>query len=354
VLVARAAGDGPTNNWTHHDLSEKDGSFRISGLAAGDVVVDVSCSEGHDALTRAPAKAPAADVRFVLRRDGGVSFRLRVPTGAVPPKKYAVSMLPRGPNRSSTMTITQQTFDWSDGAARVAGANRAWTVVFIVEGYLPVWRDADVAPGADASLGDIVLEPGPALEGRIVDTAGVPVKNAAVSVGGRGPTDSDASAMSGWRFTNGGGETFVDGFGARTTAFSDAGGAFRIEHLLPGRRSVVVKAAGYVPTTVECDVAVGAAPLVVTLRHGGVLRCTIRDADGKPATGVVVDATVDDPGGGLPWTCRMSGGVDGAFAERVREGRAHVVVRRGEKTLATKDVDVREGAESSVEITLEK
>jgi hypothetical protein len=355
VLVARAAGDGPANHWTHHDLSEKDGSFRISGLAAGDVVVDVSCSEGHDALSRVPATAPAADVRFVLRRDGGVSFRLRAPTGASPPKQIAVSLIPRGRGDASSLRISQQNVPWSDDLVRVSSGVGAWTCMIHVAGYLPVRRDVDVAPGVDASLGEIVLDEGLALSGRVVDAEGRPVKGAVVSINyGRGPVDPDAPGGSVRHYVDARG-AFVDvgGAGGPVVGASDANGSFRLEHLVAAQSSFIATAPGYLATTVSCDVAPGAAPIVITLRRGDLLRCAVRFADGKPASDVTVDASCDESGAGAPTSYRLIGAA-GVYSQRVPDGRAHVVVRRGETTLATKDVDVREGVDASVEITLEK
>jgi hypothetical protein len=337
ALSARGRRLGRVQDWSHDAVSAADGTFRIRGLAPGEFLVDVKGAEGHDQLSSVPATVPAADARFVLRRDGSVSFRLRVPSGAKPVEACFVSHVPIGHRGEISMMsrLTQAT----DGSFRVPASAGAWRFSVTVMGYLQIRRELDVAPGADTSLGEIVLDPGLTLEGRVVDTEGRLVADASVAQAG-------TFSVEGLRARR----EFRSKLGIElATEDTDAPGTFRFEHVAPGKLTVVASAEGYAPETVSLDVAAGSPPLVITLHRGGVLRGTIRDSVGKPITDVDVEVKVGDS----PATW-LTLDKSGAFSRRVLDGRARLVVRRGGTTLATREVDVREGEETSVEITLER
>jgi hypothetical protein len=342
-IEARMAGTGPAAKWRHKAESAADGTFHIDGLPPGALAVDVAASPGYETLSGASTTAPASDARFVLRRNGFVSFRLRVPADARRPTSCSVALRPE-----TTREGLIRDLPWTDDEFRVPVGVGKSTVTIDVRGFLAVTRTVDVASAAVTSLGEIALDPGVTLEGRVVDAEGRPVAGAAIDMVTIFPVDAGtpwpaprlARVPRGSRTRARMGAWILD---------ADASGRFRVEHSPPGRWTFIVFADGYADTVVTTDVAAGAPPLVVVLHRGGVLRGTIRDAAGSPASGVDVDIAV-----GEPPAIAASLDKSGTFSLRVRDGRAHVVVRRGDATVATRDVDVREGEETSVEIALER
>ena len=96
------------------------------------------------------------------------------------------------------------------------------------------------------------------------------------------------------------------------------------------------------------DTALGDIELQAAPPSGGTIRVTVRGA-GRDAVSVqLVRATVQF------WMQKLTARDDGSFEKRVETGRWRVSVVRGDTTVATKDVDVADGADVSVEFDLTK
>jgi len=347
-LVARCGRFERAAPWPHETTSDDDGTFRFEALAPGEVSLDASVA-GHAAVFAVRAFAPAADARIVLPRDGGVAFRLRAPGGAKVPSACNVTAWPKAAEHENVLHIHTYSVDSSGIDVRLPLRAGTWTVTIAARDYLPVTREIDVAPAADTQLGELVLDPGLALDGRVVDSAGRPIVGAFVFPEGANVLRDLHFTPNNTRFFYGAAQQ-IGRSGVGGLPISDAAGAFRLEHQPPGARTLSVHAEGFVVETAEYDLQPGAAPLVVTLHHGGLVRGVVKDADGLPAVDVAVVVVRGDSKSADAESMRIAR--DGAFSLRLREGRARVVVRRGDDELASRDVEIREDGETVVDFTL--
>ncbi len=116
-----------------------------------------------------------------------------------------------------------------------AGAPAAQVVRFAKDGRIPRILSTFEPIGESVDLGDIVLEPGLSIEGRVVDDHGRPVAGATISTS----TEFEFSPFS--RETDGLELSAI-------TTQTDEGGRFRLEGLSPGWVLVVANARDYVIT----------------------------------------------------------------------------------------------------------
>ena len=121
----------------------------------------------------------------------------------------------------------------------------------------------------ETSLFDVQLRAASAASGRVVDEAGKPVAGARViAAANEGLLDGDSRHVAESR--------------------TGADGAFAIADAPEGTRSLVVRAAGFVPTNrVQLEAK---SDEKVSLQRGGSIGGVVLDASGKPAAGVVVTA----------------------------------------------------------------
>jgi len=76
----------------------------------------------------------------------------------------------------------------------------------------------------------------------------------------------------------------------RLFARTGAGGGFRVDGVPPGTAALLVSASGHAARGIDTVIEPGAEPsLRIALEAGGVVEGTVRDADGAPAAGVVVE-----------------------------------------------------------------
>ena len=168
-----------------------------------------------------------------------------------------------------------------------------------VPGFLPVEIELSPAPGGVLDRGQVHLERGLPLAGRVLDDRGLPVPGARVRVveeGGR---------FTSWRW--------------RATASGDGG--FLVESLPEGELNLALDARGHFPVTVRCAVTRGGEPVTLTLPRGGLLRATVRDEAGRPRPGARI---LLRPAGGLPspedWVAEYRANLRGALEVRLFEG----------------------------------
>lgn len=324
IGVVLSAGDGSRSRAT---TSAADGTFRFEGLAAGECEISAQEPDGR-AWRRIEVVAPSEGARLVLPRRGSVSLRVRAPVGATL-SEWTITVIDATSRFHEGFAFSTTRGKLPGDEFRVAASAGACTVTVQATGFVTLVREVEVAPGADTSLGELVLDRGLSIEGSVVDAQGRPVDGATV---GLGPPDIPVVE-------------------------TDATGRFTMTNRAAGEVRAFATAEGFTRAHVKYVLAPGCAPLVITLRRGGVLRGTVRDAAGRPVPDVGVsvvprDRASDEPG--AP-EFEMNGiELDGTFTARLGAGPWRVTVARDGETLATKDADLREGEETAVEIVVPK
>jgi hypothetical protein len=301
-----------------------DGTFRLGRLTEGDYTLSAA-TESAATAEAVGAHAPATGVRLVFAPLTRVSFRLvrtEEESGSFTVTECAAGA---APNRAGTPL---QRFSMR------RGLNGRETVVtqIVSPGATALWICADVfapvvvpftpRPGELTDLGDVRVEAGLSLRGRVVGTDGKPVRGAQVVA----PVGSLL----------------------RPRAVSADDGTFALEHLAPG--PVVVRAAADALLGVAVlDVRRDAPPGDVVVRAPGVVHGTVRNADGTAAVSVEVavrHAFADASDDAFEVRAATSG-AEGRFKAVVAAGRC--LVSAGGAWVRA---DVAEGGEASV--TLEK
>jgi hypothetical protein len=207
-----------------------------------------------------------------------------------------------------------------------------WRLDVVVPGYVVESRDVDVVAGERTDVGEIALTPEVPLIGRIVDSTGRGVPGAMVFV-------DDPSRKANDRLL-----------------YTGADGRFTVHRLGPGEYRVRVSREFADIDEVEATHALArdSAPLLVTAPQGAMLRVRLHGADlrdiGVRAARGVAGGWADqreEIGWGGP-------GGPGSFSRRLPAGAWRVVVQRGDDDVATRDVELREGEDVTIDIDLPK
>jgi protocatechuate 3,4-dioxygenase beta subunit len=192
-----------------------------------------------------------------------------------------------------------------------------------VRGYAP--RRVDAAPAAaDLDLGDVVLERGLTIRGRVRDAAG------------HGITDAKVQAV------------MQNMPPRRVTAdgLTEADGTFLVAGLEPGVYSVRVDASGYGRATAR--MTAGGEPVDLVLQRSGAITGTVVDEKGVPVPAFEVTATPTEEG--EAWRPVWGDGSEGRFElPDVDAGEWVLQVKAAEKAEArVSGVKVRMGAATDV------
>lgn len=332
VTVSRAMGLNAVGLSDSNGAAKSgaDGTFRVGGLRSGPHGV-AAHEDGHAASEFVHAEAPSTNLRIVLPRLGAVSLRLVLPTGAAPPTEMTVFYETAagftdehgrplwGGNGTNDLKFGDGriVLPWfKPGTCRVRVQFREFATL--------TTREFELAPGASVDLGDCALDPGIELVGRVEDASGAPIVGASVATGESFELDV-------------------------RSATSSVDGGFRLPHLAPGRREIVVKATGFVEATIQADVAAGGAPLVARLTRGARLRVTVVDAAGAPVAGASIKVRAAGAAKDADAAARGEADNRGVFETRVAVGKYRVVVDG--KDVST-DVELVEGGETSVRLVV--
>jgi len=174
----------------------------------------------------------------------------------------------------------------SDGrflAGPIAG-DAPYEVTFSKAGFV----DAELKHDPKTTTGEVVvtIHRGGAVEGVVMDEArGEPVGTFTVGGGDLVDVEADSPGV-------------MNPFSGGTTV-EDATGRFRIESVRPGKSTLVFRAPGYLPSSVEVDVVEGETKkgVIVQLAPGGIVRGVVLDAEGQPVAGAQVVAQASGAGG---------------------------------------------------------
>ena len=308
-----------------HAYSGADGRFLVEGLRTGRHVVTVF-ADHHVSLAEIPAETPARDLRLVVTRQASVTLRLVLPAGAEKPESLEVyrDMLDRASGGEAWREGNGGSEDFGDGRLVVGDFMPGTCRIRVVAPeFAEVVRRFDAAPGAMVDLGDVPLDAGIDVVGRVEDLAGAPVAGARASVG----------------------NAFESGF---RNAVSGADGTFRLAHLPAGKSAVAVESKGYMPARIDFDARAGAS-LIIRMARGALLRVSAVDAEGAPVASAPVEvrpigaAPTSDP------TISRAADHRGAFEARIAAGKYRVTVHGKE---AASDVELAEGGDVSVRLVV--
>lgn len=250
--------------------SGADGRFTLRQLPAGRPHEVTAVSEGFAPLTQsANVPAPgrtAPPLRIVLGR--GAAAVGRVVTGDGLPVAGAELSLAQLSD-STGFSDEEPVRAISDQAGRFRFPNVSPGVFDLQAkraGFAPAFREGleISAKSKEVDLGEIVLEAGAAIEGRVTDERGNPIARADVFLSAE--------------------EDFGAFFGAGERAVvTGADGRFRFPDLPRGRRfELMVTREGFAPASLPGLEARPGSPLRIELREGRTLAGRVVDADGEP------------------------------------------------------------------------
>jgi len=236
----------------------------------------------------------------------------------------AAAFLPS--NRKSPDRI--ETVSGADGSftiKNIPGDNR--TVTVHMESYATRVDTSLVTFGGAAERRkkiDILMEPGFAIAGRVVDSKGVGVQNVLIDAIGNGPTTS-----------------------SRGETVSTEGGEFFLADLAEGRYTLRVEAQGYDVDPLQADA--GERDILIELRSQGALRGVVVNAEGEPVPSFALTVRVSHPTnrsfGHIQAKQTVSGQKDGSFLVEGLKADTYVVQAdvRGYASSFSDPVVVEEG-----------
>ncbi len=289
--------------------TDSEGRFRIEGLEAGAHRV-VAGALRHGRAAPATAHAPGEALRLVLRRAAALRLRLVPPAGAAPPTQVNVSLeeVEIGGGVGNTRA-------WKDGRIVVDEvAPVAVRLTVSADGFAPVVREVAIEPAEDRDLGDVALGPGAELAGTVADANGDPLPGARVRV-------------------------LLPGFMDAAVGTAGSDGRFRVSRLPTGPNAVRVEAKGFLEGRETVVLEAGATTRAFTLVPPTVVRGTVRDVAGNPATGVrVVLLLQREVPPGVPRECSAYTEDSGVFDVTAAAGLHVVEVRdREDRVLLRRD-----------------
>jgi uncharacterized GH25 family protein len=297
-----------------------DGSFAISGLAAGNMRVTLR-KESDFIQEMRTFTAPARDALIELPGGGRVTGRVVDKATGKPLTSFQAGIsVPRNIGGMSTMAPPQmREFNSEDGTFSLESVPPgAMFLVASAPGYATARLNVTIEEGKTVSDVELAVDPGVHLTGRVTGPDGTPLPDVSVRV--------DTSASSG--FTT---------WGPESTALTDANGEYSLETLPAGEGTVAFMHANYVASRRQ-----------VTLK-GRETKLDVQLSAGQRVTGVVVteagapvpDAQVAAHGAGMRGGSARTN-ADGTFEmESISPGRYRfTATKAGVGNGSVDDVDV--------------
>src|SRR5437870_3429528 len=164
--------DGSGQN--HTTVTERDGSFALSGLPVGDysMFASQSASRRADARTQVQARTGEIGVRIVLQRAGSITGRV-VASSQNPVTAFDI--------RLDFMPVP---YSSPTGAFRIEGVTPGdHELVIQARGQPPKTIPVQVHPSETTDLGTVVLDQGRRVSGRVVGAHGEAAVRADVLIG---------------------------------------------------------------------------------------------------------------------------------------------------------------------------
>ncbi|WP_170300538.1 carboxypeptidase-like regulatory domain-containing protein [Myxococcus fulvus] len=277
-LYEREDGYRVSNSSARTDAS---GRFTVHHLLPGACLLSVEkpgyVQREHDGEdSQRAVVAGATDVTLVMRYQGSILGRLRRSDGT-PITRFSVNDEP---------------IEHDDGAFRfpIQQPGVTWLTLEAPD-LLRTVREVRIEPGQDVDLGDLVLDAGQRIRGRVMDTrTSAPIEGAKVAV----------------RHTRAGSE----GTEAPelASAKTDATGVFELAPVEAGSLRLDVSRSGYLP--LRSSLRVSEEPLELRLSSGARVSGTVKDREGRPANVVLRVFPLGDHQGHSPSILQVR---DGTF-----------------------------------------
>lgn len=300
-------------------LSDQEGSFTFDALLPGTYYV-TTAKPGW--LSTRPVECATNSSGNDLRLERGTTVRGRVVDDVTgrPVEEFSIRLrIPSEEPTGRPLPGSELAVRHPDGEYELSGLQRWGASQLRIEALAPGYARGICAPFT-MGLATVVdgvevrMRRGATLRGRVLDSEGRPLANAFVSTPyvDRPPDGMECGVEitppRAWR-------------GTQTSAWTDAEGLFRLEHLNPGAYTITMLAQGHAeflicpPPVAQGDVDVGDQRLV----RGGIVHGRLLSPTGKPLRGQVHAEWLDgEPELSVAGTADRSG----AFrVENLRPGR---------------------------------
>ena len=294
--------------------SDAEGRFRFAGLKPGEHEVMVN----QHGATPVKVVAPAQGLRVKAQRILKVTARFRVPSGGQVPDHVSVCM------HTADGAGGWHGAPWNDGRVEWLCLPGKVRLGLGAEGFAHFEREVELAAGAALDLGEILLDVGLDVHGRVVDLAQQPVPDATLEIS--------------------------DHFGLLAQTGPD--GRFRLPHMPRRPITLVSEAQGFLRTRTELDPTRPPSPFTIVLRRGGVLEGHVVVPAGRDGTNLHVSVEPADPSTPEPNREGPYIEPDGRFRSQLSAGRYTVSLRRLKDVLLTREVALVEGQVTPLELAL--
>ena len=287
------AGKEPQFWWTSPvEATDAEGRFELGGLDPGTYSIVARHADFAPGIVMGVAAdvEGRADLSIALTVGGTVTGRLvdseeRPLAGRVAAQELA------GQPMAPALIELLRTDAGADGRFRIERfPPGSYTLGVLAPRFAGRRVEVDVPGGAAVDLGDITLEQGLAIRGRVRSSAGGPIADAEIATGGF--------------------DMFRGGVSVDTRSGSD--GSFVLAGVLPGPTQINVRATGFASVN-DKTMMPGEEPVDVILTPGGSIAGLVVEEDGRP-----IDAyrIAGNSSKGKPWEGRVEksvGSADGRF-----------------------------------------
>jgi protocatechuate 3,4-dioxygenase beta subunit len=315
--VAGASVDTPTTMMPRLAVTNSDGTFTLTGLAAGPAVLTAHSSEGNLASRPLTVTAPATDITLTIPRGARIEGRVLDRATQQPVTDFAVGLPPRTQRPFEVGPRQEKTIHSDDGSFAIDNVPPGLVDLSVrASGYVTGSRgEINTEDGKTVSGIDIQLDRGATISGR-VSAGGTAVAGAEVR----------QAAM---------------GMPSMTRVITDADGQYKLESIPEGNRLIEFLKAGFITVQKPVEAKAGKdVRLDVELDPGHELRGRVVDRSGRGVAGALIAATSAGErraGMGL-----IASDADGAFvAAGLADGKYQVTARKeGMVSGDASDVDV--------------